>query len=149
MSFVLTNDRGEHALNSNPMLIQSPYHLPYFPGLIPKARKLRKNMTPEERKLWYEYLRFFPYRVRRQCPIDYYIIDFYCAWARTAIEIDGSHHSRPDQREADTMRTAQLDQYNIRVIRYTNTKVRQEFQEVCQEIEGILLARITAFRSGE
>ena len=56
---------------------------------IPRAKELRKNMTPWERKLWYEYLRQYPVRFQRQKAIGEYIADFYCAKARLVIELDG------------------------------------------------------------
>ena len=54
------------------------HHLPYNPKLVERAKELRKNMTKAERKLWYDYLRNFKYRVHRQRPIDQFIVDFYC-----------------------------------------------------------------------
>ena len=60
--------------------------------LTSRAQELRKNMTKEERKLWYEYLRNYPYRFRRQVAFGNYILDFYCASAKLAVDLDGSQH---------------------------------------------------------
>ena len=59
---------------------------------IPLAKALRKNMTPWERKLWYQFLRSYPVRFQRQKAIGNYIADFYCAKAGLVIELDGSQH---------------------------------------------------------
>ncbi len=73
-------------------LIHSDHFLPYNPELVERARELRRNPTPAERKLWYGYLRHFKYRVLRQRPINQYIVDFYCAHLRLVIEVDGAPH---------------------------------------------------------
>ena len=72
---------------------------------VPLARTLRKNMTPWENKLWYQYLRAYAPRFQRQKPIGSYIADFYCAKARLVVELDGSGHYTLEQQQADTRRT--------------------------------------------
>ena len=62
------------------------------PKLTGNAKVLRKNMTKEERHLWYDFLKDYPVRVLRQKVIDRYIVDFYFSAARIAIELDGSQH---------------------------------------------------------
>ena len=62
------------------------------PVLTGKAKKLRRDMTKEERHLWYDYLRNYPVRFLRQKVIDQYIADFYCHAARLVVELDGSQH---------------------------------------------------------
>ena len=99
------------------------------------SRELRKNMTPEERKLWYEFLRNYPLRIMRQRPIDRYIVDFYCAKAKIAIELDGSQHFEPKGSAADQERDRTLAEYGIRVLRIPNNEVRQNFQGVCEYID--------------
>ena len=74
----------------------------------PLARELRKTMTPWERKLWYEFLSDYPVRFQRQKAIGNFIVDFYCAKARLAIELDGGGHYEPEQAQADVCRTAEL-----------------------------------------
>ena len=62
------------------------------PKLTPNARELRKNMTKEEKQLWYNYLRKCKVRFLRQKVIDNYIVDFYCSKLNLVIELDGSQH---------------------------------------------------------
>jgi very-short-patch-repair endonuclease len=111
------------------------FHLPYNPTLIDRAKELRKNMTPAERKLWYEYLRTFKYRVLRQRPIDHFIVDFYCHSLKLVVEIDGEGHFTEAGTAADRERTQQLESYGIRVIRFTNQEVLEDFEGVCKSIE--------------
>lgn len=61
-------------------------------ALTPIARKLRKDMTREERHLWYDFLREYPIRFLRQKVIGSYVVDFYCAAAKLVVELDGSQH---------------------------------------------------------
>jgi very-short-patch-repair endonuclease len=111
------------------------FHLPYNPKLIDRSRELRKNLTPAERKLWYDYLRNFKYRVLRQRPIDHFIVDFYCHSLKLVIEVDGDNHFTEEAEAADLERTQQLESYGIRVIRFTNQEVLQDFEGVCRSIE--------------
>ena len=71
-----------------------------------RAQDLRKNMTKEERRLWYEYLSKYPYRFRRQVTCGRFILDFYCAAVKLAIELDGSQHYTPQGQDYDSERTA-------------------------------------------
>ena len=80
---------------------------------IPLAKELRKNMTPWERKLWYEFLRYYPVRFQRQKAIGAYIADFYCAKARLVVELDGSQHYEPEQAEKDIQRTVELEKMGL------------------------------------
>ena len=102
---------------------------------IPLAKELRKNMTPWERKLWYEYLRYYPVRFQRQKAIGNYIADFYCAKARLVLELDGGGHYLPEQGQADAERTAALEAMNLNVIRICNTDVDRNFSGVCEFID--------------
>ena len=101
---------------------------------IPLAKQLRKNMTPWERKLWYEFLRGFPVRFQRQKAISNYIVDFYCAKARLIIELDGGGHYEADQREADEVRTKELEQLGLTVLRFSNFDIDRHFEAVCKVI---------------
>ena len=78
--------------------------LPYEKKRIPLAKQLRKDQTPWERKLWYDFLRTCPCRFQRQKTIGPYIVDFYCAAARLAIELDGSQHYEDQGQAADRRR---------------------------------------------
>jgi very-short-patch-repair endonuclease len=112
----------------------SDFHLPYNPKLITRAKELRKNMTPAERRLWYQYLRTFKYRVFRQRSIDHFIVDFYCHSLQLVIEIDGDSHFTEEAQAADRERTQILESYGLSVIRFTNQEVLQDFESVCNRI---------------
>jgi very-short-patch-repair endonuclease len=123
--------------STKPSLISIGFHLPYNPGLVERARQLRKNQTPAERKLWGECLRNFKYRVLRQRPIDNYIVDFYCPKLKLVIEVDGGGHYTEDGRAYDEDRTQVLEGYGLRVLRFTNTEVLKDFEAVCEVIGSV------------
>ncbi|MBE5795885.1 MAG: endonuclease domain-containing protein [Clostridiales bacterium] len=102
--------------------------------LTPNAKALRKGMTPEERRLWYDFLKKLPVTVNRQKVIGRYIVDFYCAAARIVIELDGGQHYEPEAMEADHMRDAYLYSLGLTVLRYTNADIHHRFREVCDDI---------------
>ena len=104
-------------------------------ALVPNAKNLRKNLTKEERRLWYDYLRTYPVKFLRQKIIGKYIVDFYCAKAKLIVELDGSQHYEEKGMEYDAERTAFLEQYGIRVLRIPNNEVIQNFRGVCEYIE--------------
>ena len=112
-------------------LITTGFHLPYNPTLKEAARRLRKNPTPSEKKIWYGYLRNFEHPVLRQRPIDNYIVDFYCPEYRLIVEIDGDSHFTDDGKVYDEERTKILEQYGLRVLRFTN-------EDVLQNLEGVI-----------
>ena len=120
------------------MLKETDFHLPYNSALISRAKELRKNMTPAERKLWYRYLRTFEIRVLRQRPIDHFIVDFYCPSLKLVIEVDGESHYTEEGRERDRARTQQLEGYGLKVVRFTNQQVLYEFEKVCDEIQRLI-----------
>ncbi len=91
-------------------------------------------MTKYERKLWYDFLRHLPVTVNRQKVIGNYIVDFYCASAKVAIELDGSQHYKPDVMEDDEKRTQFLQGLGIKVIRYSNYELSRNFDGICQDI---------------
>ena len=102
---------------------------------IPLAKALRKNMTPWERKLWYEFLRDYPVRFQRQKAIGNFIADFYCARARLVIELDGGGHYTAEQSEKDEMRTKDLESMNLTVVRICNLDIDHNFRGVCEYID--------------
>ena len=108
----------------------------YDKELISRARKLRSDMTPQERHLWYDYLRTYPVKFYRQRIIDHYIADFYCSKARLVIEIDGSQHLTDNGVKYDEKRTEVFKSYNITVIRFTNWDVEETFHIVCEKIDS-------------
>ena len=107
----------------------------YNKANIPLAKELRKNMTPWERKLWYEFLRNYPVRFQRQKAIGNYIADFYCAKARLIVELDGGGHYTEDQLEKDAIRTKVLESMNLTVLRICNLDIDRNFCGVCERID--------------
>ena len=99
------------------------------------ARQLRKDMTPWERKLWYDFLRHYPVRFQRQKAIGNYIADFYCAKARLIIELDGGGHYTTEQAEKDEQRTNELNAMNLTVVRICNLDIDRNFYGVCEYID--------------
>ena len=99
------------------------------------ARQLRKEMTPWERKLWYQFLREYPIRFQRQKCIDQYIVDFYCFKAKLVIELDGGGHYSPEKMQYDQHRTEVLERYGLKVLRFCNTDIDKNFYGVCTVID--------------
>ena len=108
--------------------------IPYNKKLVSNARTLRKNMTPEEKHLWYDLLRRLPVNVRRQHNIENYIVDFYIAEKKIVIEIDGRQHLLPEHKEADDQRDVALANWGISVLRYSNDSIRNNFNAVAEDI---------------
>ena len=109
--------------------------------LVPNARQLRKNMTKEERHLWYDFLRTYTVRFTRQKVIGKYIADFYCAKANLVIELDGSQHFEQEQLENDEMRTKYLEKFGLLVVRIPNNEIANNFKGVCEHIDQIVSKR--------
>ena len=107
----------------------------YNKANIPLAKELRKNMTPWERKLWYEFLRSYPVRFQRQKAIGNYIVDFYCAQAQLVIELDGGGHYTPEQIKDDEERSNTLHKMKLRVIRICNLDIDRNFRGVCEFLD--------------
>ena len=107
----------------------------YNEKLVPNARELRKNMTEEERHLWYDFLRDYPVRFARQKIIGKYIVDFYCAKAKLVIELDGSQHYTDENIIRDKERDEFLKQYNLKVLRIPNNEINSNFSGVCDYID--------------
>ena len=114
-------------------------YMPYQPRLVRRAKELRRDLSPVERKLWYEFLSGLPHRFTRQKPLGRYVADFYCSEKRLVIEVDGDSHFTDRSVERDAGRTAALAFLGIRVIRFTNVEVMESFEGVCMEIEKALV----------
>lgn len=110
----------------------------YKKSNIPLAKELRKNMTLWERKLWYNFLRGYPIRFQRQKSIGNYIVDFYCARVGLVIELDGGGHYSPQQAEKDAMRTKELKEMNLMVLRICNLDIDGNFMGVCEYIDTVV-----------
>ena len=98
------------------------------------AKNLRKNMTKQERHLWYDFLKELPVMVHRQKVVGNYIVDFYIAEQKIAIELDGSQHYFVDGEMQDQKRDSFLSSLGIQVLRYSNSDVNLRFEAVCQDI---------------
>lgn len=109
--------------------------------LVGYARELRRNMTIQERRLWYGYLRGHPARFVRQKVMGRFILDFYSARAKLAVELDGSQHFEDAGQTADAHRTAFLQGYDVQVLRIPNNEVDHNFSGVCEAIEQALRRR--------
>ena len=112
--------------------------------LTPNARTLRKTMTKEERRLWYDCLKQLPVTVNRQKVIGRYIVDFYCAAAKVVIELDGSQHYEDAALAADRERDAYLRSLGLTVLRYTNLAVNRNFKDVCEDVYRHLMQLSTS-----
>ena len=114
--------------------------------LVPLAKQLRKEMTKEERHLWYDFLRTYPVRFSRQKVLGKYIADFYSAEARLLIELDGSQHFEDRNIEKDAARTSFPEGYGLTVIRIPNNEVDRNFREVCEYIDAIVKQSLSQLR---
>ena len=103
--------------------------------MLDHDRKLRREMTPQERKLWYCFLRKYPVKIYKQRIIDSFIADFYCVSARLVIEVDGSQHYTEEGQAYDADRTKCLEKYGLKVIRFSDGEIDREFSDVCTEID--------------
>ena len=118
----------------------------YNKQLVPLARQLRKEMTREERHLWYDFLRTYPIRFSRQKILGKYIADFYSAEAKLVIELDGSQHYEEEGMAKDAERTAFLEAYGLSVIRIPNNEVSRNFRGVCEYIDVAVRQSLSQLR---
>ena len=119
--------------------------LPYKKEMIITAKVLRKNMTPQESHLWYDFLRTYPIRFQRQKTIKSFIADFYCHKAKLIVEVDGSQHFTEQGLAYDEERTGILKEYDLEVIRFSNYDVSTNFEGVCTEIDKIVKERVALY----
>jgi very-short-patch-repair endonuclease len=116
--------------------------LPYNGKLIPRAKELRKDMTKQEKHLWYDFLSNYQIRFQRQKTISQYIVDFYCAKVKLAIELDGSQHYTENGLEYDNGRTKVLNAFGVEVIRFFNNDIDNNFSGVCDIINEVITSRL-------
>ena len=110
--------------------------------LTPLAQKLRKEMTKEEKQLWYQFLKMYSIQFKRQVTCGQYILDFYCPSAKLAVELDGKHHYIDERAEKDKIRTEYLNSVGIYVMRFSNKDIWKSFNRVCMQIDYIVKQRI-------
>lgn len=108
--------------------------VPYNLQLRPRARDLRRDPTPAERKLWYLFLSHLPCKFTRQKPLGAYIADFYCSSKRLVIEVDGDSHFSDHAQARDAARSAALEALGLTVMRVRNDEIRDSFEAVCEKI---------------
>ena len=116
--------------------------LEYNKNLIPFAKSLRKNATPQENHLWYDFLHSYRPRFQRQKTIGQFIADFYCEKAKLVIELDGSQHFTPEGITHDEARTAAIETCGVTVLRFTNHEIDSAFKAVCTKIEAVVHKRL-------
>ena len=110
--------------------------------MLPRARELRRDMTPQEKKLWYQFLRHHPVKFYKQRIIDSFIADFYCASARLVIEVDGMQHYTEQGQAYDEQRTAIISRYGIKVLRFSNEEIDEHFETVKATIDAETAQRL-------
>ena len=109
---------------------------------LENARRLRREMTPHERKLWYLFLRQYPAKIYKQRIIGRFIADFYCASAKLVIEVDGSQHYEPQGMAYDEERSAFLSDLGLEVLRFSNRDIDRDFRGVCEQIDITIQNRL-------
>ena len=109
---------------------------------LENARRLRREMTPHERKLWYLFLRKYPVKIYKQRIIGRFIADFYCASAKLVIEVDGSQHYETQGMTYDAERSAFLSGLGLEVLRFFNRDIDRDFRGVCEEIDNTIQNRL-------
>ena len=112
--------------------------LEYNKSIVDFAKNLRKNATPQENHLWYDFLSKYEVRFQRQKVIDNFIADFYCHKAKLIIEIDGSQHYTEEGVKKDEFRTEILEGYDLKIIRFTNRQINVNFKGVCAYIDKVV-----------
>ena len=109
---------------------------------LENARRLRREMTPHERKLWYLFLQKYPVKIYKQRIIGRFIVDFYCAPARLVIELDGSQHYEPHGLVYDSERDEFLTALGLKILRFSNREIDRDFQAVCAQIDLTIQNRL-------
>ena len=122
--------------------MRNEYFTGYNRKMRERTRELRKNMTPQEKHLWYDYLSTYDIKIYRQRSIGGFIVDFYCSKVKLAIEIDGSQHYTEEGIEYDKERNFVLKKYGVETIRFSNLDIDRNFEGVCQEIDKVIKERI-------
>ena len=104
-------------------------------AILRRSQYLRRNMTKEERHLWYDFLKTYSVQFKRQYAVGPYFVDFYCYKAKLVVELDGSQHCELVQVQYDSVRTSYLEQQGLLVLRFSNRDVMEQFGSVCEAID--------------
>ena len=115
---------------------------------LKNARRLRRELTPHERKLWYLFLRDYPVKVYKQRIIGSFIVDFYCAPAKLVIELDGTQHYEPQGMNYDAERSQFLMSLGLEILRFSNRDIDKDFRGVCTQIDLTIQKKLPAQRRG-
>jgi very-short-patch-repair endonuclease len=110
----------------------------YRKNLTSRAQALRRDPTPAEKRLWFEFLRDLPQKFTRQKPLGQHVADFYCSRYRLVIELDGDSHYTDRAQRYDDERTKALGMRGVRVLRFSNLEVAENFEAVCAAITAAL-----------
>ena len=113
-------------------------------NLLNLAKTLRRNMTKQERRLWYDFLQKYPIKIYKQRIIGNFIADFYCHKCKLVIETDGSQHYTDEGQVNDKARTKVFEQYGVSVLRFSNREVEENFEGVCCLIDKTIQDKIIA-----
>ena len=113
------------------------FKIPVNSTLDKYAKENRKNMTDEEKKVWYQILRGHDPEFHRQRIIGNYIVDFYCPKLKLIIEIDGYQHFYEENKEYDSKRTEYFEKLGFYVLRFENTEVNKDIEEVRYIINNV------------
>ena len=119
-----------------------PNIVPKNGDMLPRARELRREMTPQEKKLWYQFLRHYPVKIYKQRIIESFIADFYCSRAQLVIELDGAQHTTEQNLLYDRERSSVFSQYGLEVLRFSNHEVDFQFESVCERIHQVIQSRL-------
>ena len=111
------------------------------------AQRLRREMTKEERRLWFDCFKQMEETVKRQHVMGPYIVDFYCAAAKLVIELDGSQHYEEEGKQKDRKRDQYLEGLGLLVKRYSNSDINQRFSAVCEDIYETIQERKEQLKS--
>ena len=115
-------------------------------SLVPNAKELRKNMTKEERHLWYDFLKDYPVHFSRQKILGKYIVDFYSASAKLIIELDGSQHFEEAGQKYDAKRDEYLREYGLQIIRIPNNEINENFDGACEYLDNKIKQSLSQLR---
>ena len=107
-----------------------------------RSQELRRNMTKEERHLWYDFLKGYPVPFKRQYSVGIYYADFYCYQAKLIVELDGSQHWEPEKVKSDAERTAYLQTQGFLVLRFSNRDIWERFRGVCEAVDAAVQERL-------
>jgi very-short-patch-repair endonuclease len=109
--------------------------------LSQRRKFLRNNSTLQEIILWIRLKNSsLGYKFRRQHSIGGYIVDFYCPSKKLVIEIDGSQHYKEGDMGYDKTRSKFLESFGILVLRFSNTEINNDIENVLIKIKDKLIS---------